>query len=267
MIGFATKTVIVWMMWLVMASPALADVGAFLAQVVAAHGGGVTPTAIHARGMTQSVRRGSGPVERWWQAPDRFRSDIDYPDAPESRVLRGNEAWQQGEPASAALYGAMVLQAARMALPWRLQQNAQRLIDNGTQQNSAGKLVRVLEWPVQDGIKLIVEIDPETLLILRSRGILAINNASMEFATDYIDYRTVDGRRVAMVEQHYVMGQFVGATTFDIVEFPSLLPAPTFDPTPTAAGLSAGVSGTPNSAQRPLNSGDRFSRKAARPSA
>ncbi len=216
------------------AMPALADVAAFLAEVVAAHGGGATPGAIHERGVTESLRRGTGPMERWWQAPDRFRIEIRYPGATESRLLNGAEAWQQGQPASAAFQGALVLQAARMALPWRLRDNAAQVSDLGGASASPGKSVRTLEWPVREGIKLIIEIDPDSRLILRSRGILTINNSSMEFATGYEDYRLVDGRRVALTERHFAMGQYIGSTRLETVEFPAMLPAPTFSPEPAA---------------------------------
>lgn len=238
--GPAGKALAACVLWLALAAPALADAGEFLARVVVAHGGGAAPAAIHERGSTESMRRGKGPVERWWQAPDRFRIEIRYAGGAESRLLRGAEAWQQGQPATAAFRGALVLQAARMALPWRLHENAQRVSDLGTLPDGAGKPARVLEWQVQEGIRLIVEIDPATLLIRHSRGILSINNSSMEFATGYDDYRTVDGRRVAMTERHFAMGQFIGTTTLDSVEFPAVLPAPTFNP--VAAGLTAGTS-------------------------
>lgn len=231
-----SKAAIAVALWLALAAPALADVGAFLADVVAAHGGGAAPAAIHERGETESLRRGNGAVERWWQAPDSFRIEIAYPGAAESRLLRGAEAWQQGQPATAAFRGALVLQAARMALPWRLQQNAPRVIDLGVATDPAGKPLRTLEWPVQPGIRLIVDIDPATHLILRSRGVLTINDSSMEFATGYEDYRTIEGRKVAMRERHFAMGQYIGSTTLASVKFPAVLPAPTFDP-PPGAGL------------------------------
>ncbi|MBI5108863.1 MAG: hypothetical protein HZA62_08950 [Rhodocyclales bacterium] len=207
-----------------------ADLGDFLADVVAAHGGGATPSAIHERGSTESLRRGNGPVERWWLAPDRFRIEIRYPGAPESRLMRGADAWQQGQPATPAFHGAVVLQAARMALPWRLRDNVEQVRDLGALPLGNGKQVRSLEWRVRDGIRMIIEIDPETRLIMRSRGILTINNSSMEFATGYENYQTVSGRRVAMTERHFAMGQYIGSTTLEDVEFPAVLPAPTFDP-------------------------------------
>lgn len=237
MAEFLSKTVIAGLLWLALAAPAQADVGAFLGEVVAAHGGGATPAAIHERGTTESLRRGTGPVERWWQGPDRFRIEIRYPGATESRLLNGAEAWQQGQPASPAFHGALLLQAARMALPWRLRDNAARVVDLGSVAGGSAKPVRTLEWPVREGIKLIVEIDPETRLILRSRGILTINNSSMEFATGYEDYRLVAGRRVAMIERHFAMGQYIGSTMLESVEFPAALPAPTFNPAPATGGL------------------------------
>jgi len=238
MAGPASKTLIACLLWLTLAAPALADTGAFLAEVVAAHGGGAAPTAIHERGVTESLRRGKGPVERWWQAPDRFRIEIAYPGAAESRLLRGDEAWQHGQPATAAFHGALVLQAARMALACRLHENAHRVTDLGSVRSADGKPVRTLEWPVLEGIRLIIEIDPATRLILRSRGILTINNSSMEFATGYENYRTVAGRRVAMTERHFAMGQYIGTTVLDSVEFPAVLPAPTFDPVLAAPVLT-----------------------------
>lgn len=218
--------------------PAFADVAGLLDDVVAAYGGGATPTAIHERGTTESLRRGLGPVERWWQAPDRFRIEIQYPGATESRLMRGREAWQQGQPATPAFHGAVVLQAARMALPWRLRDNAAQVSELGATPPGNVKQLRTLEWRVQDGIRVFVEIDPETRLILRSRGVLTINDSSMEFATAYENYRLISGRRVAMTERHFAMGQYIGSTTLESVEFPDTLPAPTFDPGP-ATGLTA----------------------------
>ncbi|MCX7157269.1 MAG: hypothetical protein NTW45_12600 [Rhodocyclales bacterium] len=255
MAGFPSKASIACLLWLALTTPALADVRGLLAEVLAAHGGGAAPTAIHERGVIESLRRGNAVVERWWQAPDRFRIEIGYPDETESRLLRGNEAWQQGQPATPAFHGSLALQAARMALPWRLQENARRVIDLGTGKNGDGRPVRVLEWPVQEGIKLIVEIDAESRLILRSRGILTINNASMEFATGYEDYRSVAGRRVAMIERHFAMGEYTGTTTLDSVEFPAVLPAPTFNPPAGAGGLRVQDSGKPvlTQAAQPLS--------------
>jgi hypothetical protein len=224
------KTLAAGLIALVLAAPALADVGTLLAEMVAAHGGGVTPTAIHERGVTESTRRGKGPVERWWQGPELFRIEIRYPGVPESRLLRAAEAWQQGQPASAAFRGALLLQAARMALPWQLRDNATRVADLGEHGGGSSRLVRTLEWQVQEGIRLIVDIDTETHLILRSRGILTISNSSMEFATAYQDYRVIDGRKVAMTERHFAMGQYIGSTTLDSIEFPAALPATTFNP-------------------------------------
>ena len=242
---FASKTVMACVLWLALATPALADVRGLLAEVLAAHGGGAAPKAIHERGVIESLRRGNGVVERWWQAPDRFRIEIGYPDETESRLLRGDDAWQQGQPATPAFRGSLLLQAARMALPWRLLENARHVVELGAGESKDGKPVRVLEWTVQDGIKLIVDVDAESRLILRSRGILTINNASMEFATGYEDYRTVAGRRVAMTERHFAMGQYTGTTRLASVEFPAVLPAPTFNPPSGGGGLRVEDSGGP----------------------
>lgn len=244
MVGFTCRAVAGWLACLAMVSSAMADTAALLADVVEAHGGGVAPRAIHERGVTESLRRGSGPVERWWQAPDRFRIDLRYPGAEESRVLRGTQAWQQGKPASVPFQAAVVLQAARMALPWRLKEDVGRVLDRGAERNADGKPVRILEWSLPDNLKLIVEIDPATRQILRSRGIMSMGGSTMEFATRYEDYRPVAGRLIAFVERHYAMGQFIGTTTLESVEFPDVLPEKVFVPPPpevVAGNHGAGI--------------------------
>ncbi len=225
---------------LLLSAGARADLASFLEAVVQAHGGGATPGAVHERGVTESPRRGKGPVERWWQAPDRFRIEIAYPGGAESRLLHGAEAWQQGRPATPALRSAAVLQAARMALPWRLREQAERIIDLGTLPLGDGKEARTLEWRLGEGLRVIVEIDAKTRLILRSRGVMTINGASMEFATGYEDYQMVAGRRVAMTERHFAMGQYIGHTQLESVEFPDSLPESTFEPA-APAGVRAGA--------------------------
>lgn len=221
---------------------ARADLAAFLEEVATAHGGGATPVAMHERGVTESLRRGAGPVERWWQAPDKFRIEIAYPGAPESRLLNGAGAWQQGQPASLPFRGALLLQAARMALPWRLREHAAQITDLGANPIGNGRQVRSLEWRFAEGMRVIVEVDMETKLVMRSRGVMSINGASMEFATGYENYRMLNGRRVAMTERHFAMGQYIGSTTLESVEFPAVLPAPTFEPQapgPLRAGSGA----------------------------
>ena len=142
MSGTASKVVDAWLLFGAVTAAALADTASLLDEVVAAHGGGVAPPAIRERGVTESLRRGAGPVERWWQASDRFRIDIRYPGAEESRLLRGAPVWQQGKPGSAPLQAVVVLQAARMALPWRLKENSATVLDLGAERNAEGRPVR-----------------------------------------------------------------------------------------------------------------------------
>ena len=40
-----------------------------------------------------------------------------------------------------------------------------------------------------------------------------------------------------MTERHFAMGEYTGTTTLDSVEFPAVLPAPTFNPPAGAGGL------------------------------
>jgi hypothetical protein len=215
---------------LALALPAHADLAAFVAEVVAAHGGGEAPLAIHEQGTTTSLRRGAGPMERWWQGPAHFRIDIAYPAGGESRLLNGTQAWQQGQPATMPLRGAVLLQAARMALPWRLRDNLAALADRGTVRDSDGQSIRVIEWSLADGLRVLAEVDAETRLLKRSRGIMTVGGSTMEFATRYEQYRQFGGRQVATLELHFAMGQFIGRTSLDAIEFPERIAAGVFAP-------------------------------------
>lgn len=235
---YARGVLLAGLLWLGLAA-AHADVAGYLAEVVAAHGGGTAPTAVHERGRTRSLRRGEGPVERWWQAPDQFRIDIRYAEGEELRLLRGAEAWQQGQLGSAPFRLALMLQAARVALPWRLQENAAKVSDRGTVKDASGATLRVLEWALPEGLSLVVEVDPTTRLLVRSRGILVLGGSTMEFATAYSGYKRLNGRLVATIEQHYAMGQFIGTTTLDEIEYPAALPATIFEATPIRSASAA----------------------------
>lgn len=209
----------------VMASPAMADdLTTLLDKMVAAYGGGATPPALLERGTTVSFRRGQGSVERLWAqgdaAGERFRIVIAYPGGTEKRAMIGPEAWQQDRPASAAFRDAVVLQAHRMALPWRLREARAALIDRGLQPASDGSLRRVVDWPVEPGMTISAEIDPANGRILRSVGRLEVMGSLMEFATTYADFVVGARPGYAATEQHYAMGQHIGETRLTEVSVP-----------------------------------------------
>ena len=93
-----------------------------------------------------------------------------------------------------------------------------------------GKAVRAIEFPLEDQLKLVVEIDPETGHILRSRGIQSLGGNTVEFATVYSDFRKDNGRIRAVREEHYAMGQHIGHSIMEKIEYPESVPDSEFMP-------------------------------------
>lgn len=197
---------------------------------VAAAYGGPAPTAMVETGTTTSFTRGPGALLRQYQAPDRFRIEINYASGSEVRSMVGDSAWMQGKPSNPTLRGAVALQAARMALPWNMLARQDAAIDRGELAGPEGKTVRVVELALEDKLKLVVEIDPDSGHILRSRGVQTIGNNTMEFATRYSDFKTESGRTYAAHEEHYAMGQHTGHSNITKIEFPAALPDSVFMP-------------------------------------
>lgn len=200
-----------------------------LSRVAAAYGA-QAPNAIREAGTTISFRQGNGVLTRLYAAPDRFRIEIRYASRIESRTMAGKQAWQQGEPANPVLRNAIALQAARIALPWNMLERRAALADLGEVAGTEGKTLRAVEFSVDQQIRMVVEIDPHTGHILRSRGIQSLGTNSMEFATVYSDFRRRGGRAHAAREDHYAMGQHTGYSLIDEVEYPARIPDDAFRP-------------------------------------
>ncbi|HEY0845565.1 MAG TPA: hypothetical protein VGE12_09360 [Noviherbaspirillum sp.] len=202
---------------------------ALLDRVAAAYGG-KPPAAMIETGKTISFRRGEGVLERLYKAPDRFRIRIDYPAASESRTMIGARAWQQGTSANPILRGAIALQLARIALPWNVLERPSAATDLGTVSGPAGKSVRAIAFRMEEALELVIEIDPESGRILRSRGIQSVGRNTLEFATEYSDFRITDGRLHAAREEHFAMGQHTGYSLIEKVAYPATIPDSDFTP-------------------------------------
>jgi len=184
-----------YVMALLLSGPAVAGetLKDVLAKTAAAYGAR-PPAAKIERGVTTSFRRGEGALLRLYQAPDRFLIRIDYPNGAETRSLTGASAWQQGVPANPVLRGAIALQTARIALPWTMLPKTAAVSDLGMISTPDGKRVRAAELAMEDGLKIVVELDPDNGRMLRSRGIQTVGTGTMEFSTVYSDFRSTGGR-------------------------------------------------------------------------
>jgi hypothetical protein len=210
---------------------------ALLSRVAEAYGGTdllIRTKAVIQTGTTYSTMRdSSGPVMRAYQHPDKLRIEIRYPGSdPETRTLMGPHGWRGGVPVKGPFHASMVLQATRMGLPYNLLEGRGRLRDRGAVTGESGKTLRAVELPLSEDMHLIVEIDPASGHILKTRGVLSMGGNRMEFITAYEAFRREEGRLYAAKEVHYAMGQRTGYTDIEQVEFRDRLSDSLFLPQP-----------------------------------
>lgn len=186
------------------------------------------------RGSVTSTMRGGvgGRLVRVYQRPIRLRVEIDYPGGEtEVRILDGGRGWRNGGEASGPMYRAMLLQAARLGMPAVLSEFRSSLEDRGSVDRD-GRERRVLALSFHRGLEVIAEIDPETGHVLRSEGSIhdAEGETTLRFATEYSDFREVEGILVPFHEVNWAQGRRTGETQLESVEFETDLPPGTFHP-------------------------------------
>lgn len=199
------------------AGPAAKSPDALIDSVLAAYGGKAALAKVKAyrmEGTVASVMRGSGALVRTFSRPERLKITLDYPDHPEARILDGRKGWRSDgkgnmSPADNFLLTSMVLQAARADLPWLLDDKRTTLkllapMDGGKLQG--------LEIPLGEGLTLTVYADTATGRIVRSSGVLDAPGMKTNFATDYSDFRTVDGVLFSFREANFASNQPTGDT-------------------------------------------------------
>ncbi len=190
--------------------------------------------AVRATGKVTSLLRGglAGNIVREFERPDRLRVFIRYGATDtEVRVYDGKTGWREGKAVTGPPLDAMVLQAARLALPLILSDRKAKLVDRGTS-TVDGEELRTLDLPLGNGLMLTVGIDPVSGRIVRSSGAggMGTGGRPLEFITRYSDYRFVDGALHPFREENYANGFVTGRTTLDRVEALDSFPPGTFRP-------------------------------------
>jgi len=206
-----------------------------LARVAAVYG--PAPGAIRETGTTFSVLEGEGTLLRLYKFPDQFHIEIDYAEASDNRTMIGASTWNRKAPANLMARGAIVLQAARIALPWSLLSRQSAAQDRGAASLPDGTTVRVIEVPLADALSMMVDIDPESGYILRSRGMYLLAGTAIEFATLFSDFRKAGERVHAAREEQFAAGVKTGYSFIDKVEYPDSIPDSAFAPWATADAL------------------------------
>jgi len=192
---------------------------------------GPAPGAIRETGTTYSVLEGEGSLLRLYKFPDRFHIEIAYAVASEDRTMIGAKAWNKRVPANPMSRGAIALQAARIALPWSLLSRQAVAIDRGTAPASDGGTVRVIEVPIEEALRMLVDVDPHTGYITRTRGIYVMGDSTaVEFATVFSDFRAQGGRVHAAREEQFAAGTKTGYSFIEKVEYLEAMPDSAFAP-------------------------------------
>ena len=189
--------------------------------------------AVRETGKVTSLLRGgtAGDIVREFERPDRLRVVVRYGSDTEVRIFDGKTGWREGRTVTGPPLDAMVLQAARLALPLILLDRKANLVDRGTSAGEGTEL-RILDLPLAKGLTLTVGIDPASGRIVRSSGTggMGMGGKPLEFVTRYDDFRFVDGVLRPFREENYANGFVTGETILSRVVFPGSFAPETFRP-------------------------------------
>jgi len=190
-------------------------------RVVAAYGGAAAiqrSGSVRQSGTLDSFRHGkTGTVERVFSRPDRLRIDIRIPgEPPESRILNGEKGWRDGKEVPPMMAKAMLLQAARLDLPYLILTAGPDIRLLGPVDSGDGRELKALGVPMAEGLRLVAVIDAKTGYIVGSHGLIEVApGQGMEFATRYSGHTEMDGIVVAAEEAHFAQGQPTGKTVLN----------------------------------------------------
>lgn len=218
------------------ALPARADdTQALIDKVIATYGGEAAWRAVKGmrqEGSTYSLRRHfAGNTRRSYLHPGKMNIDIHYnPADTELRQLDGGQAWDHGKPGAAAFVQATHLQALRLALPLQLLDHRHEVKNLGQRNDDGGRPHAGLLLEPEPGLKIMMDVDIGSGRITASWGMMELEGKPMEFASLYDDFRVVDGRLLSFKEEHFAMGDNIGYTLLERVEFVDSFPDGTFRP-------------------------------------
>lgn len=190
-------------------------------RVLGAYGGMENWTAAESVSETgrvsSTMRSTDSPIARSYRYPGTLRVEIGREGGAEIRKLDGGKGWRGETEVTGPQLDAMALQAARMALPRILADPTSKVKDNGEVERDGTKY-RELEVELPEKMSLVVQIDTSNWHIVRSIGRAPspqFGTGTLEFVTDYLDFRLVDGFLFSFHEINYAQGTKTGETKLD----------------------------------------------------
>jgi hypothetical protein len=152
------------------------------------------------------TRNQSGVFERSLGPDGRFTSIIRYPDRSEVRVADAAGVWSgpaldSVTRAQGLLASAIRLQAARARLPWSLLEMGASLTPSPADEGGIW-----LTGELAPGEGLRFRVDTVTGRVVRSEAWVAVGATRVEFATEYGDFRKVDGVLFPFHEETWASG-------------------------------------------------------------
>lgn len=214
------------------------DLGALLDSVVETYGGPRAVARMQAyrvRAEVDARRQGgaAGRVTRDFQAPDRLRVEIAYPRAAEVRILDGDRGWRGDDGRLQRVDGpprtAMEYQLLRSEIPWVFVHHRSRMEDRG-EAFRQGAACRRVGLPWSQDLDLTYWVDAASRRVVWVEGTVRFPGGQTGFATDYGDFRRVEGLLVPFLEENYAGGAHTGTTRIREVVFGAEGLGP-FDPT------------------------------------
>ncbi len=203
-------------------SPAFASEATDLAKlVIEAYGGAQTieqNKSVRQSGTLESIRYGkTGTIERTFSRPDKLHIEIKIPGVPtETRILNSGRGWRDGQEISPTMSKAMLLQAARLDLPYLIMSAGKNIKLITPPESDIHHNLKALEIPMEDGLRLVAGIDVQSGYIVSSHGFISTGPANqLKFTTLYSGHKEIDGLIVATEESQFVQDQPTGLTVIE----------------------------------------------------
>jgi hypothetical protein len=179
--------------------------------VVDAYGGEAAWKGVHAIRQTGSVMTMTGKqgkMTRTWDHARKLHVEIVYPDRTEDRNLDGAKGTNNGKDVTGMQLDAMTMQWGRLAIPALLTEQRAHLHDLGEKDG-----LHLIEIPLSETLTITATVDPKTFHVVHSASKGTAMGQTVEFGTEYSDFRKADGLLFAFTEENSAQGMKTATST------------------------------------------------------